>query len=294
MSSYNKRSSKKLGWTPEWFGLDSFGESLQLAVREFQEGYPDLRVDGMCGPSTFRRLKLERDAANVGPTPQDNILIGGKLLPIAWDNVVVPGEDGSLSLSKGFRRKKERYTNMVITHWDVCTSAQKCFRVLEGKGISTHFCIDWDGTIYQFVDVVHEAWHAGVSKINRQSVGIDLNNPIYPKYNDILVKRGQKERPIIKGYKINGWNPGEFLGFHQVQIDAYTALLAALDEHLPDLELIPTGDTGNPKVINTIKVDKAVSEGGVMHHAHVKKRKWDTAGVDIAACCEAAKLVGTK
>jgi len=291
VSSYNKRSSKKLGWTPHWFGVDVFGEALQLAVKDFQDDYPDLRVDGMCGPSTFRRLKLERDAAGVGPELKDKILIGGKLLPIAWDKVIVPGEDGSLALSKGFRRKKDRYTNMVITHWDVCTSAEKCFHVLNGKGISTHFCIDWDGTIYQFVDVVHEAWHAGVSKINRQSVGIDLNNPIYPKYNDILVKRGQPERPIISGYKINGWDPGEFLGFHKVQIDAYTALLAALNQHLPDLELVPTGDSGDPKVIKTIKVNRAVAEGGVMHHAHVKKRKWDTAGVDIAACCEAAKLI---
>ena len=291
MSSYNKRSSKKLGWTPKWFSVDAFGEGLQLAIKDFQDDYPDLRVDGMCGPSTFRRLKLERDAAGVGPELKDTILIGSKLLPIAWDKVIVPGEDGSLALSKGFRRKKERYTNMVITHWDVCTSAEKCFRVLNGKGISTHFCIDWDGTIYQFVDVVHEAWHAGVSKINRQSVGIDLNNPIYPKYNDILVKRGQTERPIISGYTINGWNPGEFLGFHKVQIDAYTALLAALNQHLPDLELVPTGDSGDPKVIKTIKVNRAVAEGGVMHHAHVKKRKWDTAGVDIAACCEAAKLI---
>jgi len=109
--------------------------------------------------------------------------------------------------------------------------------------------------------------------------------------NRTPLKRGQTERPVISGYTINGWDPGEFLGFHKVQIDAYTALLAALNQHIPDLELVPTGDSGDPKVIKTIKVNRAVAEGGVMHHAHVKKRKWDTAGVDIAACCEAAKLV---
>mgnify|MGYP003626465717 FL=1 len=289
MSSYNRRSSSKLGWTPQWFGVPEFGEDLQDSIKDFQGKYTDLKIDGMCGPVTFRRVKLERDAEDIGPASGDKILLGGKLLPIPWDNVVVPREDGALTLSKGFRKRKDRYINMVITHWDVCTSAKKCRNVLAAKGISTHFCIDWDGTIYQFVDAMHEAWHSGVGKINRQSIGIDLNNPVYTKYNKVLVKRGQPERPVINGYSINGWKPKEFLGFHQVQIDAYIALLAGLNEHLPDLNLVPTGDLGNPKVIKTIPLVKAASEGGVMHHAHVKKRKWDTAGVDIAACCEAAK-----
>ena len=289
MSSYNKRSSKKLGWTPQWFNAEVFGEPLQLAVKEFQTGYPDLKVDGLCGPSTFRRIKLERELTNARPSVGDQILIGGKLHSIPWGNVIVPGEDGSLGLPKGFRKRKERYINMAITHWDVCTSAAKCHRVLAAKGISTHFCIDWDGTIYQMVDVMHEAWHAGVSKINRQSVGIDFNNPVYPKYNKILIRKNQKERPIISGYKINGWDPGKFLGFHQVQVDAYVALLASLNHHLPDFELNTPAYTGDPRDIRAIKMEKAVEDGGVMHHAHVKKRKWDTAGIHLKECCEAAQ-----
>ncbi len=67
------------------------------------------------------------------------------------------------------------------------------------------------------------------------------------------------------------------------------ALLAALNHHLPDLELNTPAYLGDPKVIKTIKVDKAVKEGGVMHHAHVKKGKWDTAGVHLKECCEAAQ-----
>ena len=122
MSSYNRRSAKKLGWTPKWFGAESFGEPLQLAVKDFQQGYPDLKVDGLCGPATFRRIKLERDSVDAQPESGDRILIGGKLLHIPWDNVIVPGEDGSLELTKGFRRKKDRYINMVITHWDVCAT----------------------------------------------------------------------------------------------------------------------------------------------------------------------------
>ena len=61
MSSYNKRSSNKLGWTPKWFGASAFGEELQVAIKGFQGGYPDLKVDGLCGPVTYRRVKLERE-----------------------------------------------------------------------------------------------------------------------------------------------------------------------------------------------------------------------------------------
>ena len=61
MSSYNRRSASKLGWTPQWFGVSEFGEDLQNSIKDFQGKYDDLKIDGMCGPVTFRRVKLERE-----------------------------------------------------------------------------------------------------------------------------------------------------------------------------------------------------------------------------------------
>ena len=48
-------------------------------------------------------------------------------------------------------------------------------RVLEKRGISTHFVIDNDGTIVQLVDCNDIAWHAGNRKVNNASIGIDLH-----------------------------------------------------------------------------------------------------------------------
>ena len=57
---YNRRSSKKLGWEPEWFGCDNIDEDLINKVKEFQQEF-DLDVDGYVGPATHRRLLLERE-----------------------------------------------------------------------------------------------------------------------------------------------------------------------------------------------------------------------------------------
>ena len=52
-----------------------------------------------------------------------------------------------------------------------------------GGRVSTHYMIDFDGTVYQYVDEDKRAWHAGVSHwagvedINSSSIGIELVNP---------------------------------------------------------------------------------------------------------------------
>ena len=44
---YNKKTSKKYGWLPSWFGedLDSFDSDLEAAVKAFQKDH-DLSADG--------------------------------------------------------------------------------------------------------------------------------------------------------------------------------------------------------------------------------------------------------
>jgi murein L,D-transpeptidase YcbB/YkuD len=58
---YNESSSLKLGWTPEWFGCNKFNEKLLIAIEKFQEEH-GLGVDGLCGPSTYRRIFNHRVA----------------------------------------------------------------------------------------------------------------------------------------------------------------------------------------------------------------------------------------
>ncbi|MCY3018409.1 MAG: peptidoglycan recognition family protein [Planctomycetota bacterium] len=62
-----------------------------------------------------------------------------------------------------------------VLHYDVCGTARQCFNVLHDKrGLSVHFLLDLDGTIYQTLDVKERAWHATIA--NTRSVGIEIAN----------------------------------------------------------------------------------------------------------------------
>jgi len=62
-----------------------------------------------------------------------------------------------------------------VLHYDACGYSARCFRVLHDlRGLSVHFMLDIDGTIYQTMDVVDQAWHA--AKANPRSIGIEIAN----------------------------------------------------------------------------------------------------------------------
>ena len=70
-----------------------------------------------------------------------------------------------------------------VVHYDVCGTARRCFKVLEARGLSVHFLLDVDGTIYQTVDVKERAWHA--SQANDAAVGIEIAHiGAYPRPRD--------------------------------------------------------------------------------------------------------------
>lgn len=69
---------------------------------------------------------------------------------------------------------QERVDQFVL-HYDVCGVSARCFDVLhDQRGLSVHFMLDLDGTIYQTLDVKERAWHA--TKANDRSVGIEIAN----------------------------------------------------------------------------------------------------------------------
>ena len=58
---YNQASAVKLGWSPEWFGVYEFDEELIKAIRAFQRENK-MTADGLCGPTTYRRIWTERES----------------------------------------------------------------------------------------------------------------------------------------------------------------------------------------------------------------------------------------
>jgi hypothetical protein len=244
---YNRRSSKKYGWHPSWFNknLNEFDERLIESVKYFQMMH-DLQVDGKVGPNTFRRILAERDLQK-----SDNyVLINGR---------------------------------QVDTHWDATTSAEKCKRVLQARKISTHFCIDNDGVIYQYVDTNNVAWHAG--GVNKYSIGIDFSNAYYTKYNDWYEKKGFGKRPVLKDSKVHGIRLKPHLGYYKIQIEAYKKLVAVLCNHYDIPVCTP--------MINDSFTDNGVVEEaargkykGIVCHYHLTRGKIDCAGLDLKSIVE--------
>ena len=60
-------------------------------------------------------------------------------------------------------------------HYDAVGSSERCFRALhDNRGLSSHFLLDLDGTIYQTLDLRERAFHA--KDRNDSSVGIEIAN----------------------------------------------------------------------------------------------------------------------
>jgi len=69
----------------------------------------------------------------------------------------------------------QKCVDQFVLHYDVCGTSRQCFRVLHDvRGLSVHFMLDIDGTIYQTLDLKERAWHATTS--NDRSVGIEIAN----------------------------------------------------------------------------------------------------------------------
>ena len=86
--------------------------------------------------------------------------------------------------------------SIVVLHYTGMPTAEAALDKMcsADGGVSAHYCIVEDGTIYQLVDEEQRAWHAGksywrvISDVNSASVGIEIVNPGhefgYPDFPD--------------------------------------------------------------------------------------------------------------
>jgi len=279
---YNSSSSNKLGWKPQDFGCDEFDDELVKAIKIFQKSV-GIKADGLCGPGTYRRLILKKESEDkthkryhAAESDENFIICNGVQVPIEWKKVLTYEDIGGLKLTSGFRRHSgKRDVKYFVNHWDVCLNSETCVRVLRKRGISVHFCIDNDGTIYQLLDTNHIAYHAGSSKWNAASIGVEIANAYYPKYQNWYKKNGYGERPIWSGKKVHGGKLGDFLGFYDVQLEALKALWSAINKG-HDVPLV------GPKVADTVDPDSVKCKfRGIINHYNLKRSKIDCAGLDI-------------
>ena len=214
--SYNKQTSEKYGWDPSWFDADDFGPELQEKVKLFQKSM-GIGADGLVGPATFRRIFAHREATIDDYEPNgEHIVYNGNYFPIKWDKVITWGEPGGLKLNSNtyssYSGKPPRDITMFVNHWDVCLSSKSCVSVLNKRKVSVHFCIDNDGTIYQLADLQHACWHASDRTVNHKSIGVEISNAYYTKYQDWYTKRFGP-RPVVTDAVVHGRTLDPHLGF---------------------------------------------------------------------------------
>ncbi len=69
----------------------------------------------------------------------------------------------------------QKRVDQFVIHYDVAGFSRNCFRILhDQRGLSVHFMLDLDGTIYQTLDLKERAAHATIA--NSRSIGIEIAN----------------------------------------------------------------------------------------------------------------------
>jgi N-acetylmuramoyl-L-alanine amidase len=171
-----------------------------------------------------------------------------------------------------------------VIHHDGCASADMCFNVLQNeRGLSCHFLIDNDGTIYQTIDLALMAYHAGAW--NSASIGVELCNRGDAKKEPGYYASGKKgPQREAKPCKINGHT---FLAFDytKAQYDALEQLSRALLRLLPNLPAEFPQSSPGVQNWDTLPTKDSFGFSGFIGHYHLIPEKWDPGYFDFKEFC---------
>jgi N-acetyl-anhydromuramyl-L-alanine amidase AmpD len=184
--------------------------------------------------------------------------------------------DRTLASLKGVLRQ-------VVLHLDGCVNSRSCFHSMHdmprpdgGCGLSAHFMIDADGTIYQTLDLLESAWHA--EQANGASIGIEICNRGDASRNELdRLPRDYRSRPV-KDVVING-NTFHAFDFRPEQYTSVLALTRLLVRLFPGVKPVYPERDGQP-LLETLRDPDAFA--GIVGHLHVdrERRKWDPGAFD--------------
>jgi N-acetyl-anhydromuramyl-L-alanine amidase AmpD len=184
-------------------------------------------------------------------------------------------------------RARRSQVVQAILHHDACLSALACSNVLHERGLSTHFCIDNDGTVFQFADPgTSEAFHAlghvltgGLdselvpTSFNRRSIGIDLSNAVDPQFaHRYHPPRDQATLPV-HGRPYTGLLP------YPWQVEVALVLLRVLRAQFPAI-------TNDHREALSWRGDLTPDTPGIWAHGQVSRVKVDPFGFPFSRLSE--------
>lgn len=247
---------------PDWCDGDEHKVGFMRALQDSLK----LKTDGFCGPGTIQAI-AEKDewlSRPPGSGIQQGLYVGSRFIPTHEDTVTFVDD---FTLGDTATRTRREAARQIIIHYDVAWNARAAESILQKRGYSTHFIIDHDGTIIQCHNPATKvAFHAG--KVNDYTIGIDLNNPADPDYQERdAKKRGGVEREfeydVVHGKKIKR------LAYFPQQIGALEELLRILCDEFRIPKTYP------PE--KRVYTKKQREPYGILGHYHLTQRKTDPA-----------------
>lgn len=196
----------------------------------------------------------------------------------------------------------QTYVDQFVFHYDGEGFSRRCFDILQRRGLSAHFLLDLDGTIYQTLDLRERAFHATES--NSRSIGIEIANigAFAPDKNKELTAWYQRDgegnpvvtipkelgdphflrpeftaRPIqpnlIEG-KINGRVVRQY-DFTPEQYAALIKLTAAIHRVFPLIKLDQPRDSEDQPIREKLTEESLLKYQGLLGHYHIQTNKVD-------------------
>jgi N-acetyl-anhydromuramyl-L-alanine amidase AmpD len=190
-----------------------------------------------------------------------------------------------------------------VIHFDAVGTSRRCFEVLQDRrGLSVHFMLDLDGTIYQSLDVKESAFHATIA--NGRSIGIEIANIgahslstsdaldlwyrpdpdgrvriVDPAGDKAAVGNASVEvRRPIRNERIVGTVQGQQLeqyDFTPEQYEALTRLTATLCTLFPKIRCEYPRDEKGALIPHKLADDQLAAYQGILGHYHVQTNKVD-------------------
>lgn len=197
----------------------------------------------------------------------------------------------------------QRVVDQFVLHYDVCGLSKSCFDTLQDhRGLSVHFMLDLDGTVYQTLDLKERAWHATTS--NDRSIGIEIANVgAYPptdrqpleewyqhdaagqpfikvpeKLGDPMIRTpGFTGHPVRPG-PVRGTIQGTDLEQYDLTPQQYAALIrltATLCKVFPRITCDYPRDAAGRLIPGKLPDDVLAGYHGVLGHYHIQTNKTD-------------------
>ena len=192
--------------------------------------------------------------------------------------------------------------DLFVLHYDACGTSRRCFEVLHDvRGLSVHFLLDQDGTLYQTMDLRDQGWHA--RQANPRSIGVEIANigafPVEkreqlenwyrfdsagtrfivpPEWGDGDFRRPDYVPRPARSQAVRGRVQGSELVMYDLtpeQYDSLLALSAALCRIFPRIEPRAPRDANGRIRSDVLTEAEFEAYSGLIGHLHVSRDKVD-------------------